>query len=372
MTSQQLAGLRVTCLIGSLRPGGAERVLVRVADWLAQQGSSVEVVTLAERREGDLDLGGGVCHRPLRSNPAAGSVHRRLLPLRRLRPALMGQQPHVVLSFATEANLLALASLIGTGVPIVVSERVDFRQHASPRSVQRLRDVLYARASAVVVQTGELGGWITEHRASWTACVIPNPVVETPVAPRPAWLPPARQVLLGMGRLEYQKGFDTLIAAFARLASDFPEWDLVIAGEGRERSSLARLVTRCGLSQRVCLPGRVDPPWGLIRSADLFVLSSRYEGFPNVLSEAMAAGVPSIATYCSTGPRDLVRAEVDGVLVPVDDVVALASSLSRLMGDCSLRQRLALSAPSVLERYAPAAVLPRWGEVLAQAARGSR
>jgi GalNAc-alpha-(1->4)-GalNAc-alpha-(1->3)-diNAcBac-PP-undecaprenol alpha-1,4-N-acetyl-D-galactosaminyltransferase len=154
-----------------------------------------------------------------------------------------------------------------------------------------------------------------------------------------------------------------LIAAFANVAPAFPDWRLVIAGDGVERPALEALVADLGLSDRVSLPGVVDATAHLA-DADLFVLSSRYEGFPNVLMEAMAAGLPVIAFDCQSGPSEVIRDGVDGLLVPPGDATALAVRMGQLMDDPDTRQRLGAAAPDVVHRFGIERVMGMWEDLV--------
>jgi glycosyltransferase involved in cell wall biosynthesis len=194
--------------------------------------------------------------------------------------------------------------------------------------------------------------------------VVPNAAESLPVGAAPAWLPTS-PFIVGVGRLTRQKGFDVLIRAFETLSRRRPEWQLVILGEGEERAALESLVTDLGLQGRVLLPGPVASPGAVLSAARLFVLASRYEGFPNVLLEAMALGVACIATDCDSGPREIVPAGVDGVLVGVDDVEALASAMAALVDDVALRERVARAGRSAAQRFAPERVFALWDAVLA-------
>jgi GalNAc-alpha-(1->4)-GalNAc-alpha-(1->3)-diNAcBac-PP-undecaprenol alpha-1,4-N-acetyl-D-galactosaminyltransferase len=172
------------------------------------------------------------------------------------------------------------------------------------------------------------------------------------------------QTILAVGRLYPEKGFDLLLEAFAKCAAAHPNWNLRIIGEGPERELLAQLIGQFGLLERV----RIDPVLPDLSSsltqADLFVLSSCHEGFPNVLLEAMAAGVPVISFDCESGPRDIIRHGIDGVLVPAGDVGALALALDRLMGSAADRAQLAERAPEVIERFSLAKIATMWRNVL--------
>jgi glycosyltransferase involved in cell wall biosynthesis len=173
-----------------------------------------------------------------------------------------------------------------------------------------------------------------------------------------------------MGRLSREKGFDVLMRAFARCAATRPDWSLLIAGEGEERAHLVDLRGRLGLAARVRLPGRVADPGGLLRRADLFVLPSRHEGFPNALLEAMACGLPVVAFDCPSGPAEIVRPGQDGLLVPACDEEALAAAMRRLMDDEAERRRLGARAVEVLERFGLDRVMAAWETVVDGVAGG--
>jgi glycosyltransferase involved in cell wall biosynthesis len=144
------------------------------------------------------------------------------------------------------------------------------------------------------------------------------------------------------------------------LAAKFPNWQLAILGEGSLRNELAAQIALAGLNGRILLPGRVGNVGDWYAAADLYVMTSRFEGFPNAVAEAMAHGLAAISVDCDTGPRDIIRHEVDGLLVQNGDDTALVSALARLMGDEKLRQRFANRAIEVRERFSMARITALW------------
>jgi glycosyltransferase involved in cell wall biosynthesis len=167
--------------------------------------------------------------------------------------------------------------------------------------------------------------------------------------------------IVAMGRLEPVKGFDLLLRAFAACRDRHPDWTLTILGDGKERQRLEALAKELGITAHVRLPGTVADPTPVLRRADLFVLSSRFEGFPNALLEAMALGVPVVATDCAGG---IVRHDVDGLLVPRDDPSALADAMAVLMDDEPRRLRLSERAADVITRFEVHHVMGIWETVI--------
>jgi len=230
-----------------------------------------------------------------------------------------------------------------------------------------LRVLTYPRADAVTLLTDNV-----YQRWKWlkNATVMPNPVVVGNAASDapPTW-PKGRRRMLAVGRLAAQKGFDRLLLAFALVSGLHPEWSLTILGEGPDRPQLEQQVRELNIEEWVSMPGNVKNPFEWMEQADCFVMSSRYEGFPCVLGEAMACGLPAISFDCDSGPRDIIRHGVDGLLVPQGDVAALASAMRRLMSDENERARLATRAPEVVNRYGLENILHRWDELFARVCR---
>lgn len=182
-----------------------------------------------------------------------------------------------------------------------------------------------------------------------------------PVLPVEHFVPQDRRLLLAVGRLSVEKGFRDLLESFGTLAPQFLLWDLVILGEGPERPRLMQQVASEGLEHRVWLPGRAGNIGDWYERADLYVMTSRFEGFPNTLAEAMAYGCAAISYDCDTGPRDIIRHEQNGLLVtPVGDVPALIRALDRLMANDTERKQMAARAKEIRERYSMSGILKLW------------
>jgi glycosyltransferase involved in cell wall biosynthesis len=162
------------------------------------------------------------------------------------------------------------------------------------------------------------------------------------------------------------KGYDLLIQSFAKLAASRPDWSLVIAGDGPQRPVLAEAIRVSGVSDRISLTGWATGIAHWYARASIFVVSSVFEGGPNVLIEAMAHGVPAVSFDCDMGPRTIIRDGIDGILVPPQDEAALAAALARLMDDEDLRTRMAARATDARERFSEAKMLAAWDALFAE------
>jgi glycosyltransferase involved in cell wall biosynthesis len=286
---------------------------------------------------------------------------RRLRALRRVVATL---EPHAVLSFVTSTNVLAILACIRLPLRVIVSERVDPAAHHEDRIWAILRSVLYRRADAVVVQTETIAGWFrTRLWKGARVIVVPNPV-----APLSGGEPDVRQprpFILAAGRLAHQKGFDLLIRAFGAATARPRELQLVIAGDGPQGQYLRDLAAQLGLGTRVSFPGRVRNLSALMKAAVAFILPSRYEGFPNVLLEALAAGVPCVAADSPGATREILADGAYGLLVPPQDSKALAQAIERITTDSELRRRYSQAAAVAIERYRLDRVVAEWERLLA-------
>lgn len=362
---------RLTLVISSLAGGGAERVLTVLANAWANRGARVTIVTLDDGVP-FYPLDARVSLHPLSvagvSNNLISAVRNNLRRVRRLRRAIVESRPDAIVSFVDVTNVLTLLATRGLGIPVAVSERSDPAVYPIGTAFGFLRRLLYPRAGAIIVQSEEARLFFSpaiRERAE----VIPNPVLRVETVCQAAREPGTSwKTVISLGRLSREKGFDLLIDAFSLVASEFPGWALEIWGEGPERSNLERRIAEKGLVERIRLAGQTRSPHEKLSQADLFVLSSRVEGFPNVLGEAMALGLPVLAADCPSGPRQIIRDGVDGLLVEPGDPAALAAGMRRLIEDPELRRRLAARAPEVADRFALGRVLELWEAALKRAA----
>lgn len=359
----------ILLIISSLGRGGAERVICELAAALEEQGFSITLLTLDDSKADYYPLSPKVerkCSNIMWDSKGfftriSDTVKRQW----KIRKTVRNIQPDVVISFIDTTNIRILLALLGSGIPTIVSERTDPRHHPIGHFWAALRKISYPLAARVVVQTPQV--------ATWAKAAIPFAKIETiPNAARslehsvrqdrPATMPSGRTII-GIGRLSVEKGFDRLLCAFAASSLRESGWSVVILGEGGERESLARLAEHLGIADHLVLAGMQLQPERWLEHADLFVLSSRYEGFPNALIEAMQCGVPSIAFDCQSGPADIIRHGVDGWLVPDNNIEALSNAMTELGTDEILRTQLGYAAKNIEDRLSPQTIYRRWGDL---------
>lgn len=361
---------KILFLVSSMNSGGAERTAANLANAWVDRGDAVTlVVTYSGRGECFYTLSKKVelVYLSEQAGRLGRGVRANWARFRALRRLIRQRNPDVTLSFLTNVNVAALLATRGLNCRVIVAEHIFPPLWPIGKMWDWLRRKTYPFADRVVMLTSEGLNWLHAHIPSAQGAVISNPVlfplpVSEPQLPPANFVPAERRLLLAVGRLNAgQKQFDRLLEAFATLAPRYPQWDLIILGEGAERKALEEQVERLGLTRNTHLPGNAGNIGDWYSRADLYVMSSRFEGFPNTLVEAMAHGCAAVSYDCDTGPRDIIRHEQDGLLVsPVGDVPALALALDRLMGDDALRKRMATQALDVRDRYSMSSILAKW------------
>jgi GalNAc-alpha-(1->4)-GalNAc-alpha-(1->3)-diNAcBac-PP-undecaprenol alpha-1,4-N-acetyl-D-galactosaminyltransferase len=324
----------------------------------ASRGHKVTIVTYDEGSTAFYALHPEVTVHKLRL--AGGSIlkridnHFRRIPT--FRRIIRETRPDIVISFMDRTNVLVLMAAIGLGIPIIVSERIDPRRYSPGFPYNYLRRWLYRNATAVIVQSKGQADWFKQM--SNRVVVIPNPVNactndQNSKAERTS-------IIIAVGRLIRQKGFDLLLTAFAKVYKTYPEWNLVIYGDGPERAVLERQIQELKLDGKIKLPGVTTDLTAHLRTAGCFVLSSRFEGFPNVLIEALACGCPVVATDCTDSITEIVQHGWNGLLIPSEDTDSLANALKRVMKDATLRATLETNGPDSVRKFDIGFVADHW------------
>ena len=365
--------MRIALFLSEARGGGAQRRMFALARGFRALGAEVELL-FAAHDGSPVPEAGDVPVRTLRPRATANGAPRRLLWVPRALPALCAYlrrtRPDALLSTSIPANLTAIAAVraAGCGTALVVSANLHLkaalgRNGGRLLALPRLIGRCYRQADAVVaISEGvaeDLRRWMGERGP--LVATVQNPVDvdrirslarSTPADPQLS--PQHRPYLLGCGKLRSQKDFATLLRAFARVAR-VGDLDLVVLGEGPERPRLLRLAAALGIAERVRFPGFVANPYPWMARARLFVLSSRFEGASNVLLEALALGLPIVATDCPSGPREILAGGRYGMLVPVGRPEAMAAAiLQQLREPGGAEMRIARARSYSVEKAARA------------------
>ena len=418
-----MSDMHILILINSLTSGGAERVTVNLSSYLVEKGYKVTVVTIKKTDRDFYKLDNRVTRicitptqRTWQSNRFMVSLKQYIkrftvlrmivrqlilwgLPLNRLSPSrvlkylsplqvlkrlplfrtlrtirpirkvIKQQQPDIVLGMMTSNSVRAIIASFGLPTKVIVSERNFPGRKKTNNRWAKLRKRLYRFADGHVVQTHKIYSWLRKHTGASNITIIPNSVTY-PVASLQPFLAPEKvvgkesKVILAVGKLHEQKGFDLLISAFHRIAQHMPGWMLVILGKdvktGNQRQNLQLQIDELNLNERVIMPGCAGNISDWYRRSDIFVLSSRYEGFPNVLLEAMANGCSCISYDCDTGPSEIIINEQNGLLIPPEDVDSLTKAMERLIKDEKLRAHIAVNAIKVRENFSENKIMGMW------------
>lgn len=364
--------MRLIFVTSSLTAGGAERVLSIMANYWATRGHCIHFLTLDEIK-GDFYTLDPKIHRHALgllhgTNSPWGIIRKHFLRLLWIRQIIKNNRPDTVICFMDRMNVATLIATRWLSIPVIVSERTEPRFNRIGPLWSLLRRLTYPCAQALVLQTQSVKEWASNLFPQQHLFVIPNPLSRTvsdaTISELPIKLPP--HFIVAMGRMDRYKGFDLLINAFSKAISkdNNHDWELVIIGQGEEYSNLRTLSKDLGISKIVHLPGRIENPDLILHHAEIYVLSSLCEGFPNALLEAMRAGTAVISFDCLSGPAEIIRHGIDGLLIPAQDTNALEQAMIQLMQDEDLRKSLAQYAPEVTERFSIEKVMHQWEDVI--------
>ncbi len=382
---------RVVILLGSAwGMGGTIRSVHNLAGYLVKR-REVEIVSLMRRRdEPFFEFAPGVRVTAL-DDQRPGATPPVLRPLRRLlagrSSALMHPADHAaagsslwmdvklvrklrgqsgfLITTRPGLNLIA-ADLSPPGFVTIGEEQMNLGSHSDP--LRKAMRRLYPKLDALAVLTeNDMRAYeklLAGRAGDLRLARIPNTAREMP-GPKADL---SARTVLAAGRLTRQKGFDMLIEAFGRIAPGHPGWRLRICGQGHLRGDLRRQVEEGGLTDVIEMPGPRDLAEEMA-NCSIFVLSSRFEGFPLVLLEAMSKGMAVVSFDCPTGPADIIDDHENGLLVDAGDVEGLAAGIAELMDDEALRRRVGPAAVQTARNYTIEAIGPLWDELLDALAR---
>jgi glycosyltransferase involved in cell wall biosynthesis len=356
--------------------GGVERMIITIMNSMAERGHEVDLLTW--------DLAGAQSFYPMAPEitwhrldmgaPSIGATMRlKLKRAAKVRALVAARRPQAIVAFQDGPFRALSAYCMGLGIPVIAAERNAPTQFDHTRRGRRNRHIAFNAfrlARSIVVQCEDYRKLYPPFLRE-RIITIPNPVYPARLSSQPDQ-PDAsgRFRILSVGRLSYQKNYESLIGAFSLIADKFPNWDLVIVGDGELYQKLQALIEAAGLSDRVRLPGAIPNPEEHYASAHIFCLPSRWEGFPNALAEALTHGLPAVGYADCAGVNHLIAPPRNGLLAEGNgDCGSLARALSSLMADNQLRLEMGERGRLITSAFEPEAVMDRWERVLCQSAK---
>lgn len=345
---------KISIITKAMTYGGAERVIAQLSNYFVSHSIACRIIT-TEKSEVMYPLDEKI-ELVAVGKKSNNKIIDRILRYKAVRKLVLSNKPDVVLTMPEDTGIYAILALIGTGIPVFVSERNNPWIMPNVKITRLLRKVAYPFAKAIIFQTEMAKSFFPMHIQK-KGIVLRNPVDASRI-PTP-YTGKRKKVFSAVGRLEPQKNFPLLIGAFSKFLECEKDYKLIIYGEGRERGNLENLIKQLNLEDSVLLPGRNKNILNVINDSAAFILSSNYEGMPNALLEAMCMGMPVISTDCpSGGPRELIRDGENGLLVQVNDMEAMTNAMkqiiknrSEVLGKSAYLTGKELTNPNVFEEW---------------------
>ena len=349
--------MKIAFIISSLDSGGAERVLSLMANYWVQKNYRIIIITLGNSTPFyPLEDGIQIEQLSLLKNSVSvlNAIANNIERINVISKRLIKIDPDIVISFMTETNIISTIGCRIINKPIIIAERISYDFLVS-RVWVILRKLVYRFSNALVVQTRYDQ---QKYQRLTNTFVINNPLNLREMIRDNR----EEKNILAVGRLNRQKGFDRLIEAFSHL--DHKDWALTIIGEGSERKNLEKLIKDLSLEDDISMPGRTETIEKWYQKSPIFVLSSRMEGFPNVLCEAMAYGCACVSFDCIAGPNEIITDKIDGYLVKNGDIHALSTRINLLINNAEERRRISKEAMKISDRLNIDSIMGQWDKII--------
>ena len=353
--------MKILFYIGNLRKGGAEIVVATLSNKLVEKNEVIIITTTDEKVEYSLDKSiklFSLKNFDGNKNPLV----KNIIYLKRLKDYIKEIDPDIILGFLPEPSyrLLILKPFIKS--PVIISDRNDPKiEYASLKS-RTIMKFLYKRADGFVFQTDEARDYFCK-KIQDKSIVIANPVDDRFLKTK--YVGYKSTEFINVGRLNEQKNQILLIESFKDVIKKYPNYKLLIYGEGSLKNELSMYIKDNKLNNNVKLCGNVDDIENILKDKKGFILSSKYEGMPNALMEAMAVGVPCISTDCPCGgPRELIKNNINGLLVKSNDKNELVSAMYKIIENDKMCKKIAMSAKKNMNNYSCDKIVSKWFEFM--------
>lgn len=356
--------MRIALYTSKMNDGGAERTMANIANYMVSCGHEVIVVT-TYLNDDEYELDNRI--KRVISEPAAdmlqgNRVHNFISRFTTLRNVWKTEKPDVIFSYLGKNNLMAVGTSRGLRVSTAVGVVATPSEEYYTKMQAFLAKFLFRYADGVVLQTKASMDFFPKAVLK-KAVILKNPTSKEFDLER--YEGERDKVIVSVGRVDENKNHELIIDAFANIAKDYPDYQLVIYGDGDLRQPLINKVNEMGLSSQIKLPGRISNVAEHIKKATVFVLSSNTEGSPNVLIEAMMLGLPVISTDCPCGgPAELIADGVNGLLTPVGNVKNMQDCLQKILSNLHFAEQIGRAASGTRAIYSPKIVLEEWRQFL--------
>ncbi|WP_422104549.1 glycosyltransferase family 4 protein [Winogradskyella sp.] len=355
---------KLAFVIGSLSSGGAERVISNLSNELVNRFDILIITFTKSKPFYPLDerIKVMAC-RDTNDIPTSmfQSLKLNYLLVRNVYSIFKKEKVDIAIGFITSANIITTIAAKLYKIPCVISERNNPLVEEVPRFWAILRTWVYPMCDALVLQTNGIKNIYKKKLKAHKITILPNPL-STELAEKRDVSVEKEKLILTVGRLDINKCHEDLIKAYKAL--NIKDWKVKIIGDGNRKQELLALIDTYDLSNNIKIISKVKDMERYYNRASIFVLTSRTEGFPNALLEAMYFGVPSISYNCNFGPSDLINDGIDGFLTSIHDVEALKEKLLVLMTDKELRAKFSLKAKASTERFKSEFVVSKWENLI--------
>lgn len=337
----------------SLAFGGAERVTVYLAEYFSSNNIDTTIVT-TKVEDKEYEVPKEIKRTVLFYRNEKKS---NISIIKRLRKILKKEEPDILIVMGTPLIMYAIPASVGIKTKIIVSERNSPKNFSGRKETKIISNILFSFADGYVFQTKEASDYYLKIKDNKE--IIPNPLFADNL-PEP-YEGKKENEIVNVGRLHKQKNQEMLIRAFSKISDKYPEYKLIIYGEGSERSNLEDVIKELNLMDRVIMPGSYSNVLDKIKTASLFAFSSDFEGMPNALIEAMALGLPVISTDCPCGgPKELINNGINGLLVPVGNIDIFAKKMDYILSNNEKAISIGNKAIEIRERLDSKKIGAKW------------
>ncbi|EOZ1713856.1 glycosyltransferase family 4 protein [Yersinia enterocolitica] len=327
--------------------GGTERVSLALSNYLVKNGYQVIIISLSGNAPPKFHVDESIKIVSLFNEKKRFSLAYFSVVFR-LRRVLIDESIDVLIDVDTMLALFSTTALLGTKIKHISWEHFNYKSNLNIKSRKLARKIAAKYSDAVVTLTEkDRNYWLEKNKYPKKIIAIPNPL---PFESKSKLTKKHSKKILALGRLTYQKGFDLLLDIWAKIENMNNDWRLIIAGDGEDKQLLLDKIKMLNLKNVELLPSTPHVN-ELYDQSSIYVMTSRFEGFPMVLLEAKASGLPIVAYDCDTGPSELIINHDDGFLIPFDDNNTFTCKLALLMNDDDLRESMSIKSLKNAEKY---------------------